>query len=100
MNDAEYNGYQLDRVTPDEDGKRILKIAGNHSETKWLNLTELQFQMIRAVLTLTPERATMDVVCKQPAVRNATEQVCGVVLDSKGVCPDAWAHVQQVESGA
>ena len=93
MTDEEYNASQLDRVTVDEDNKRILKIAGFHSETKWLTITPLQFDMIRAVLT-TPAPVLVPVpfghrLCHTPTVHGP----CLVVVAEGGVCDEAGQHI-------
>jgi hypothetical protein len=53
MDDNErYIDGQMDRVRPSDDhGQFLVKFGGQHSETKWLNITPEQYAEIRMLLT-------------------------------------------------
>lgn len=53
MTDEEYNAYQLDKVSDEDNDHYVIKIQCDKtlSETKWLTITPAQFEAIRKALT-------------------------------------------------
>jgi hypothetical protein len=49
--DQRYTDWEMERVQPLDHGGYLVKFVGFHSETRWLEITQEQFDKIRAVLT-------------------------------------------------
>jgi hypothetical protein len=49
--DQRYTDWEMERVQPIDGGTFLAKFVGFHSETRYLTITQEQFDKIRAILT-------------------------------------------------
>lgn len=49
--DQRYMDWEMERVAPLENGNRLLKFVGYHSESRYLEITQEQYDHIRKYLT-------------------------------------------------